>query len=252
MRRDELGHGLPDPGADLKALGEEGVDALVAAHDAGVLQGAREEQVVGRSALDADAHAGLVDVGQRRQRRALGNSEHALDQDVGCREGDLGLPRRFDGQEAQVGIAGQQRLVGLSRRVEAHEPHRNVEPRGNLARDVDGDAGRFGRCALSQHRIAEIDRGTQQAARREVLGRRTRERHDREPNELRRTRPPRQWPSCRFCTQAVAFGVNVAATPTPITSAAMRATVRARRRRVAGSPIAGRISRRAVFAASVR
>ena len=37
MAADELGHRLPDPGGDLEALVAELVDALLAAHDGGVL-----------------------------------------------------------------------------------------------------------------------------------------------------------------------------------------------------------------------
>lgn len=169
MCSDVLGQRLTDTGRDLEVLGAERVDSLLTAHDARVLQRAGEEEVVGGPALHADAYARPVDVGDRGEVRATGHGVHALDHDVRRGEGDFGLPCGLDGQEAQVGAARLQGLVRLPCRVEADELHRHVQPSTDLARDVDGHAGRCGRGALGQYRIAQIDRRPQHALGRQVF-----------------------------------------------------------------------------------
>ena len=145
---------------------------------AGVLEGAGEEQVVGGPLLHADPHSCTVDVGGGGERRLPRHGVHALDQDVRSREGDLGLTSGLDGEEADVCSTCGHRLEGLARRVEADELHVHPESTADLVGDVDGHAGRGGRRAVRQHRVAEVDGGTQGAGGGEVAGDgRERDRH---------------------------------------------------------------------------
>lgn len=133
-------HRLPDPGARLEAGGRENYNALRTANHVGMLQGAREVQVVGRAGLDPDPHPRLIDVGGALHRRRLGHHVDTLDHDVGRREGPLSGSRGVDGEETQVRPAlghGVERDAG---RLEAEQLKSHAQARGDLASDVNGDA----------------------------------------------------------------------------------------------------------------
>ena len=167
--RREGGDGLTDPRPDLEALGDEDVDALAAAHDARALERPREVEVVGRAVLDPDAHPGAVHIRDGPHGGGGGHDVDALDHGVGRGEGDLGGARRVDGEETQVGRPRSHGREGLAGGVEADERGRHSQSARDLARDVDRDAGRRSWAALRENRVAEVDRGSQDARRREVV-----------------------------------------------------------------------------------
>ena len=165
---DEAGRRLPDARARLQSLGEEHVDPLAAADHGGVLQGAREEQVVGRALLHADPYAGTVDIRGRDEARVARDDIDTLDHDVGLGERDGGLAGGVDGEEAEVGPAVDHRVVRRARSIEGEQLHRYPEPRADLAGQVDRDPGRRLRRAPRQHGVAQVDGGAQGATGREV------------------------------------------------------------------------------------
>jgi hypothetical protein len=166
--RDERGHRLPDPGGRLQALGEEHRGALVTADHRRVPQRAGQEEVVGGALLHADPDPRPVDVADRGERRLARHRVHALDQHIRRGERDPRRPGGLDGEEADVRVAGRRRLEGVACPREAAELHGDAEPGGDLAPDVDGDAGRRGRRALDKHRVVQVERGPQHAGRGEV------------------------------------------------------------------------------------
>ena len=104
-----------------------------------------------------------------RDGRVDGHDVDALDDDVGRGEGDLGRARRVDGEEAEVGRARRHRLERLARRVEADAATTGTPSRSPTSRAMSTvtPAGRL-RSALRENGVAEVDRGAQDAGRREV------------------------------------------------------------------------------------
>jgi hypothetical protein len=168
VRRDELGHRLPDAGGRLKVLGEEHRGALVTADHRGVPQRARQEEVVRGALLHADADARLVDLARRAQRRLVRHRVHALDQHVRRGERDLRGAGGLDGEEADVRLAGGSGGEGVAGTGEAAELDGDAEPGGDLEPDVNGDARRRGRRPLDEHRVVQVERGPQHAGRCEI------------------------------------------------------------------------------------
>ena len=92
--------------------------ADLGAHQLGVLQFARQEQIVDRTETDADADARFVDIANVLERRILRYLVSAFDQHIRRGEVDLLSPHRVDGDEADIdGAAGDrvERLAAASK-----------------------------------------------------------------------------------------------------------------------------------------
>jgi hypothetical protein len=107
------------PPAGFEFFRQKRLGAVLAAHQRGVLQRAREEKVVGRRDIHADADAGLIDIGRRIELRLLRHRVDAFDDHVRRGELDLGRAHRLDRQEHDVHLSGLQRLERLAGGVES-------------------------------------------------------------------------------------------------------------------------------------
>ena len=144
----------------------------------GVLQLARQEQVVRAALADDDGGAGAVDVLVGPARRVVAHEVGALDQEVGVGERDLGAAQRVDGEEADVGRAAGDGVDRLRRggKLDQSRAARPAARPARCARSTDTPRGAAGgRVGAGQDRVAEVDRGAQ-PARRARAGRRWRRR----------------------------------------------------------------------------
>ncbi len=172
MARGVLHDRLLHAGGRFELVGDEHVHGLRPgrrAHQRGMLDGAREIEVVGGALGDRDADAFVIDIGDALQRRALRHHVVAFDQNIGRGEGDLGGTHRLDREERDVPAASLERLEHLAGSVVGRHLQLDTEPLGELAREINGDAARRLRRPLCQHDVAEVDGGTQLAGGGEVL-----------------------------------------------------------------------------------
>ena len=116
--RDQTG---PEAGERIEILVHEELEGgceTLRAHQLGVLEMARQVEVVGAPVRHRDADTGAVDVVDRIEGAALGNHVSRLDLDIGGRERDRLRSRGFRGDEADVPDIPSRRIGELSGRSE--------------------------------------------------------------------------------------------------------------------------------------
>src|SRR5262249_49155244 len=102
----------------------------------GVLERAREIEIVGAGARHRDPHAVAVDVLDGLERRVRRYDVGALDHDIGRGEVDAGGAHRVDRQERDIPGALLQRVEYFAGGIEGDEFDRDGEALGQLAREL--------------------------------------------------------------------------------------------------------------------
>jgi hypothetical protein len=146
------------------------------AHDRGLFQFARQEQVIRAAGDHADAHARAIDILVRARRRLDGQHVDAFDDDVRVGEGDFRGALRVDREEADVPRPRLQAFEDVPRLLIRNAFESCAEALRELARDVGGNSARRARRGIAsrKHRITEVDRSAQRATGGEVGDRRGR------------------------------------------------------------------------------
>ena len=142
----------------------------IGSHQLGVLDVALQPEPVGGAPHHRDAHARLVDVGDRLQRRVRRHQVRRLDLHVGRAERDLLRALRLGADQPDVPRTGLGRIGQLARRLERHELHRHAQPPRDLRRHVGRHAHRIAvrRLARHQQEILTVDAGAQRAGGRKL------------------------------------------------------------------------------------
>jgi hypothetical protein len=136
-------------------------------HQGRVLDVVLQPQPIGRPRRHGDAHAFIVDVGDRLQGRARRHHVGRLDLDIGRGEGHHRCALWLGADQADVPDV-LARLVGeLAGRLERHIGDGHAERGGDLLGHVGCDADRFGflTAACDQQEVGEVYAGAQDAGR---------------------------------------------------------------------------------------
>ncbi|CRE01746.1 Uncharacterised protein [Bordetella pertussis] len=162
---------LLDAGSHVQPPGQEGVDHRLRAgraHDLGMLQGARQVQVIGAALAHGDALAGSVDVFVSLQRGVVAHQIGPFDQYIGAGEGNARAARRIDGEKPDIGFFPGDGVDRLPGGVEHPQFDASVQAPGEFPRQVDRHAdGLAGRIGAGQDGVAQVDGGAQLAGRQE-------------------------------------------------------------------------------------
>lgn len=128
-----------------------------------------QEEVVCTAFADRDPIVRSIDVLVRPDRRVVAHEIKAFDQYIGRGEGDFLAAHGIDGKKAEIGAFLTHGFDGFGGRVEDHPLEFDVQPLRKRPREVDRYAVGFARLSvpIGEDRVAEIDRSTQLAGRRE-------------------------------------------------------------------------------------
>ena len=143
----------------------------LAADKLGVLERAGQVQVIGSPLADGDAHTRAVKLLDHLQWRIVADEVGPFDDRVWRGEQDPGGAQRVYGQEGHVPRLRLERGDNAGGGVECHKRHRHGETGPELACQVDRYTRRLTplQTAVREHRVAEIDRGAQHAARSQLV-----------------------------------------------------------------------------------